>query len=241
MILERVKSIWTRAWIRYAGTRGFGRLAARLATWFVPPYYGRCILARMNKRGFVAPDAVIHHAALTLGKHVFIGDKVVIFQDSDGGPVELGSKVHLYGETYVQTGLGGSVKIGENTHIQPCCQFSAYAGSIQIGCHVQIAPRCAFYPYDHGLEAGALISHQPLQSKGGISIGDDAWLGYGVVVLDGVRIGEGAVVGAGSVVTRDIPAGAIAAGVPARVIGMRKAETKSGEAEQRGEQGNVLL
>jgi acetyltransferase-like isoleucine patch superfamily enzyme len=50
---------------------------------------------------------------------------------------------------------------------------------------------------------------------------DDAWLGYGVIVLDGVRIGKGAVVGAGAVVTHDIPEGAIAVGVPARVVKMR--------------------
>ena len=61
-----------------------------------------------------------------------------------------------------------------------------------------------------------------MQTKGGIVIGDDAWLGVGVIVLDGVKIGKGAVVGAGSVVTRDIPDGAIATGVPARVVKMRR-------------------
>jgi acetyltransferase-like isoleucine patch superfamily enzyme len=62
-----------------------------------------------------------------------------------------------------------------------------------------------------------------LQTKGDIVIEDDAWLGVGVVVLDGVRIGKGAVIGAGSVVTRDIPDNAIAVGVPASVVKMRGA------------------
>jgi acetyltransferase-like isoleucine patch superfamily enzyme len=52
-------------------------------------------------------------------------------------------------------------------------------------------------------------------------------LGYGVIVLSGVCIGEGAVIGAGSVVTKDVPAGAIAVGVPARVIRMRVDRSKS--------------
>ena len=60
-----------------------------------------------------------------------------------------------------------------------------------------------------------------MQTKGGIVIEDDVWLGFGVIVLDGVRIGKGAVIGAGAVVTKDIPEGAIAAGIPARVIKMR--------------------
>ena len=59
------------------------------------------------------------------------------------------------------------------------------------------------------------------QSGGDIVIDDDALLGVAVIVLDKVRIGKGAVIGAGSVVTRDVPDGAIATGVPARVVKMR--------------------
>jgi acetyltransferase-like isoleucine patch superfamily enzyme len=133
----------------------------------------------------------------------------------------LGDGVFLLGDTYIHTGQGGNLKIGKDTHIQPCCHLLAYKASIEIGRNVQIAPRCAFYPYDHGILPGELIWKQPLTTKGDIKIGDDAWLGFGVIVLSGVRIGEGAVVGAGSVVTDPVPDAAVAVGTPARVVKMR--------------------
>ena len=84
------------------------------------------------------------------------------------------------------------------------------------------------YPYDHGIEPDRPIRQQPLQTKGGITIGNEAWLGVGVIVLGCVRIGDGAVIGAGSVVTQDVPDGSIALGTPARVVKTR-AELKSSD------------
>nr|WP_245969802.1 DapH/DapD/GlmU-related protein [Thiocapsa rosea] len=65
-------------------------------------------------------------------------------------------------------------------------------------------------------------------------IEDDVWLGYGSVVLDGVTIGRGAVIGAGSVVTKDIPSGAIAAGAPAKELGRRVDRAKASRCSSRG-------
>ncbi len=70
------------------------------------------------------------------------------------------------------------------------------------------------------------MKQQPLFTRGGIFIEDDVWLGYGVVVLDGVHIGKGSVIGAGSVVNRDIPAGVIADGVPVKVIKERSSTSR---------------
>ncbi|KAI9133931.1 DapH/DapD/GlmU-related protein [Acaryochloris sp. CCMEE 5410] len=61
-----------------------------------------------------------------------------------------------------------------------------------------------------------------MYTRGPVIIEDDVWLGAGTTVLDGVKIGKGCIVGAGAVVTKDLPAYAIAAGVPAKVIKMRE-------------------
>jgi acetyltransferase-like isoleucine patch superfamily enzyme len=207
--------------MRYAGLSPRGRIATRLATLFCPPYKARSYLARLNSQGYIAPTASICHEDLHLYNNIFIGDRVVIYKAKDGGPVKIGKGTHIHCDTIIETGAGGSLTIGANTSIQPRCQFSAYKGPILIGCGVQIAPNCAFYPYNHGFAPDELIKKQSLQTKGGIVIEDDAWLGFGVIVLDGVKIGKGAVIGAGSVVTHDIPDSAIAVGVPARVVKMR--------------------
>lgn len=212
---------WQVFWMRFAGLSLTGRLATWLATWFTPPYFECRHLARYNSQGYISIQATLYHAALSLGNHIFIDDRVLIYQDEAGGAVVLADRVRILRDTILQTGHGGQIQIGEQTCIQPRCQFSAYIAPISIGSQVQIAPHCAFYSYNHAIVAGQPIMAQPLETKGGIVIEDDVWLGYGVIVLDGVRIGRGAVVAAGAVVTHDIPANAIAAGVPARVLTYR--------------------
>ena len=212
---------WMWFWMQGSGFSYLGKISTAIATWLAPPYYARRCLARYHPQGYIAPGATIYHQLLQLGANVFIGERTTIFQDRDGGEVVLGDRVHLYGDTYLQTGDAGMINIGNDTHIQPRCQFSSYKAPIKIGSKVQIAPECAFYSYAHGIAADQLIKEQPLTTKGGIIIEDDVWLGYRVIVLDGVSIGQGAVIGAGSVVTQDIPPNAIAVGIPARIVKMR--------------------
>lgn len=220
-VFGKCSYLWARLWMRFAGVSLLGRVATRLATWFSPPYKGRLSLAHMYPHGFVSPSATIHHSDLRLGPYIFVGDRAVIFQAQDGGPVELGEYVNIHRDVVIETGEGGSLKVGPRSRIQAGCQLMAYKAPIHIGRDVGIAQYCAFYPYDHGFAADQTISSQPLQTRGGIVIGDHAWLGVGVTVLSGVRIGKGAVIGAGAVVTHDVPDDAIAVGVPARVIKRR--------------------
>lgn len=115
-----------------------------------------------------------------------------------------------------QIAIGSHTQIGDNTIV-----YSYANGGVTIGSNVWFAPNCYVIDCDHEIRKDILIRNQGALVKK-VNIGDDVWLGSGVIVLKGVTIGDGAVVGAGSVVTRDIPANAIAVGVPAKVIKYRE-------------------
>lgn len=87
---------------------------------------------------------------------------------------------------------------------------------IRIGDDVQIGPGVQLLTPTHPLEPGPRRGKWEAASP--ITIGDNVWLGGGVIVCPGVSIHSDTVVGAGSVVTRDIPSGVLAAGLPARVV-----------------------
>jgi acetyltransferase-like isoleucine patch superfamily enzyme len=217
-----LKAAWIAFWMRHSGLGPGGRVATRLATLFAPPYRAREYLSRLTPRGYIDPDVTIHHNDLRLGKHVFIGRDVTIFQTNGGGPVDLGDHAQIYGHVILETGEGGSISLGPHSRIHPGSHLISYKAPIRIGRDVGIAQNSAIYSYDHGMHPDEPISTQPLRSKGPVIIDDHCWLGTGVIVLSGVHIGAGAVVASGSVVTRDVPAASIVAGVPARVVKMRK-------------------
>ena len=87
---------------------------------------------------------------------------------------------------------------------------------VTFGDHVFIGPNCNFstagHPFDVAQRNAGLEYAKP------ISVGSNVWIGMGVQILHGVTIGDNAVIGAGSVVTKDIPAGMLAVGVPCRPI-----------------------
>ena len=179
-------------------------------------------LAQRNPGGFIEPGATLYHDEFYLGQHCYIGDRVMIFQGINGRSVHLGNHVYIFRDCILETGFNGRLIISDNASIHPRCQINAYVHDIRIGKGVMMGPNCALYSYNHGIDLDRSIREQPLQGKGAVVIHDEAWLGVGVTVLSGVEIGKGAVIAAGSVVTLNVPENAIAAGAPAKVIGMRK-------------------
>ena len=117
--------------------------------------------------------------------------------------------------------FGGSIRLGRDVFRGPHVVIYGHGG-VEVGDACLIAMHCRILSSNHTVPVlGTDIRSQPdvlLPTK----IGRDVWLGAGVTVLGGVTIGEGCIVGAGAVVTKDLPPGAIAHGVPATIQGYRE-------------------
>ena len=107
---------------------------------------------------------------------------------------------------------GHGICLGEDVFINVNCTFLD-SGMIRIGARTKIGPNCQLYTPQHPMD----YQERRLPCERGlpITIGEDCWLGGGVIVCPGVTIGNRCVIGAGSVVTRDIPDDSLAAGNPA--------------------------
>ncbi|HEY3328871.1 MAG TPA: acyltransferase [Capsulimonadaceae bacterium] len=138
-----------------------------------------------------------------------------------GANVMQGARLEAFTAYREQTGLDGEIVIGDGTIIGPYVHIGA-AAKLLIGARVLMASYVFISDHDHGYaDTETFVAYQPLTISP-VVISDDVWLGEKVTVLKGVTIGHHAIIGAGSVVTKDIPPYAIAAGSPARVIAMRE-------------------
>jgi len=134
--------------------------------------------------------------------------------------ISFGSRVMIEGNAYIKLVNDDAVlKLGDYVFIGNGCELDVQ-DNVQIGHHTLLAPDCFITDHNHGIAPGLRIDQQ-LCKVNPVIIGSDVWLGTRVTVLPGVTIGDGAVVGAGAIVSRNVPAGAIVVGIPARVVGWR--------------------
>ena len=135
-----------------------------------------------------------------------------------GGDIQIEEESRIDSHAMLIT-YGGSIRLGKMSSVNPFCILYGHGG-LTIGDRVQIASHTVFIPANHGIASRKPIYYQP-ETREGIIIDSDVWIGTGCRILDGVHIGTGAVIGAGSVVTKSVPPYSIVAGVPARVMKYR--------------------
>lgn len=128
------------------------------------------------------------------------------------------------------------MNLGRHSYINGTLE-NPFDVEVSIGAFTSIASECAviggtgFHPPMHNrlsLSTFPFGDHgwggEPSQGRGGLRIGNDVWIGYRCILMDGITIGDGAIVGAGSVVTKDVPPYAIVGGNPAKLIRYRFSE-----------------
>jgi acetyltransferase-like isoleucine patch superfamily enzyme len=153
---------------------------------------------------------------ITFGAGCFIAPEARLFGEPGRG-IQVGDGCAIAAEVFMH----GPITLGRDVSINMRACLDGGAKGIVIGDGTRIAAGTAIYAFDHGLAPDRLVMEQPVTSRG-ITIGADVWIGANAGLTDGVTIGDHAVVAMGAVVTRDVPAWAMVAGVPARIIGDRR-------------------
>lgn len=173
-----------------------GRTGRLLRRWYWRGRFAACgPTVSLGEHGEIACPSSIR-----LGDRIYI-DRGIVLRACESGSITIGDDF----------GANGNVRI-----IADC------GGRIEIGSKVIIGPNTVIRASDHAMDRTDIPIRDQGHAAGTVSIGDGVWIAANVVVLRGARIGEHAVIGAGSVVTGEIPAYAVAAGVPARVIRQRQ-------------------
>ncbi|HEY5045469.1 MAG TPA: acyltransferase [Solirubrobacteraceae bacterium] len=149
---------------------------------------------------FICPGVQLEigrHATLRIGRWAWLGH---------------GTKIRVH---------EGEVWIGAKTVMGQECTISAFQ-HVSIGRECIVADRVMLIDFDHGVvEVERPIRLQGIYKRD-VRVGHNVWIGYGACILRGVTVGENAIVGTSAVVTREVPANAVVAGSPARVIRMRE-------------------
>jgi acetyltransferase-like isoleucine patch superfamily enzyme len=215
------------------GSRSLGRLLLHelvmLTSSWVPGAVGLLLrkimypwlLGAVGRNVVFGQGVVLRHAGkIRIGDGVTIDDLVVLdAKGTSNHGIDIGHGVFL-GRGTILSCKDGDIVLGDHTNLGFHCEV--FSGSrVTVGRHGLFAAYVYLVGGGHEFERADVAVVEQARSSKGIALGDNVWLGTGAKVLDGVRLGSNVVVGANGVVNTDLPDGAIAAGVPARVLRTR--------------------
>jgi acetyltransferase-like isoleucine patch superfamily enzyme len=217
------------------GRPGWGALlgyeAVQLASQNVPGALGLAfrkalfplLLGACGRNVVFGQNVVLRHPhKIRIGDNVVIDDNCLIDAKGDANHgIAIGSGVFI-GRNTILSCKNGDIDIADGANIGFNCELFS-ASRVTIGRETLLAAYCYVIGGDHDFSDPSAAVLAQGRTSAGVAIGAGAWLGAGAKILDGVTIGDRAIVGAGAVVRDAVPAGAIAAGVPARVVGQRDA------------------
>ena len=154
---------------------------------------------------------------VTLGKGSRVRARAIL--DPAKGRIAIGKRADIR-EGAMILAFGGDVRIGDHFSLNPYSILYGHGG-LTIGNWVRVAAHVVIVAFDHGFrDAGVPIKSQP-ETRNGIVIEDDVWIGAGAIVLDGAHISRGCVIGAGAVVKGTTEPMGIYVGSPARKVSSR--------------------
>jgi acetyltransferase-like isoleucine patch superfamily enzyme len=188
---------------------------------FLRKTFYRGLFAEFGRGTVIGPFVTLRcPGRISLGNHDFIDSHAVLDAKGSESRIRLGHSV-LVGNGTIFSCTTASIAVGDDVSIGPHCYIRAGIGPIKLGSQLTVGSHTAIVSGNPDYKRLDIPMKRQVGSVEGITIGDDVWIGVGVRILDGVKVGTGSVIGAGAVVIEDVPEYAIAAGVPAKMIGTR--------------------
>src|SRR4051812_31327371 len=161
-----------------------------------------------------------HPHKIHIGSNVAIDDNCLVDAKGESNRgIRIGDGVFV-GRNTILSCKNGDIEIGDGANIGFNCELFS-ASRVAVGRNVLIAAYTYVIGGDHDFSDPAKSVLEQARTSSGVTIADGVWIGAGAKILDGVTVGAGAVIGAGAVVRDEVPASAIAVGMPARIVGSR--------------------
>ena len=202
------------------GRSGAAGLALRKALY--PRLLGSC-----GANVVFGQNVVLRHPhKIHIGRDVAIDDNCLLDAKGESNRgIRIGDAVFI-GRNTILSCKNGDIELGDGANIGFNCEVFS-ASRVTIGRMVLMAAYSYVIGGDHDFSDPAKAVLAQGRASAGVNIGDGVWIGAGARILDGVDIGSHAVIGASAVVRENVPPGAIAVGIPARVVGSRAAAGQS--------------